>query len=81
MVALISHTTFDSLNALSQSVFRGKVLDFHEDPQDPNRVGDEECMIYSADGKQRLLFIQVPDTKQLKNRMHLDLKPAQGTRD
>ena len=54
MTALISHTSFDSLDAFASSVFWGA---------------------------QRLLFIEVPDTKQVKNRVHLDLKPAAGTRD
>lgn len=81
MAALISHTTFDSLDAYAQSVFWGGVLDFHEEPNDPNRPGDEECMVVSADGTQRLLFLEVPDAKQLKNRVHLDLKPADGMRD
>jgi hypothetical protein len=81
MTALISHTTFDSLDAYAMSVFWGRVLDFADDPDDPNEPGDEECMIFSADGTHRLLFIEVPDGKQLKNRLHLDLKPAEGTRD
>jgi catechol 2,3-dioxygenase-like lactoylglutathione lyase family enzyme len=81
MTSLISHTTFDSLDAFAQSVFWGEVLGFHEDPDDPNEAGDEECMIFSEDGTQRLLFIEVPETKQVKNRVHLDLKPAEGTRD
>lgn len=38
-------------------------------------------MIASDDGSQRLLFIRVPDAKQVKNRVHLDLKPAEDTRD
>ena len=38
-------------------------------------------MIFSADGGQRLLVIEVPDAKQVKNRLHLDLKPAVGTRE
>ncbi len=81
MTALISHTSFDSLDAFAQSVFWCGVLGFRADPQDPNHPGDEECMIVSDDGAQRLLFIQVPDAKQIKNRVHLDLKPAEGTRD
>ena len=81
MVALISHTTFDSLNSFKQGLFWGKVLGFIEDPDDPNVPGDEECMIFSLDGSQRLLFIEVPEVKQIKNRVHLDLKPAEGTRD
>ncbi|MDM7990686.1 VOC family protein [Arthrobacter sp. zg-Y877] len=82
MTALISHTTFDSLDAYAQSVFWAQVLDFREDPQDPNQPDDDECMIFSADGSQRLLFINVPDRKQVKNRVHLDLQPAEvGGRD
>ena len=81
MTSLISHTTFDSLDAFAQSMFWCKVLGFHEDPADPNKPGDEECMIFSEDNTQRLLFIEVPETKQVKNRVHLDLKPAESTRD
>ncbi|CAN5324659.1 VOC family protein [soil metagenome] len=81
MTALISHTSFDSLDAYAMSVFWGQVLGFAEDPDDPNEPGDEECMIFSTDGGQPLLFIQVPDAKQVKNRVHLDLKPAEGTRE
>jgi catechol 2,3-dioxygenase-like lactoylglutathione lyase family enzyme len=81
MTSFISHTSFDSLDAFAQSVFWSAVLGFREDPDDPNKVGDEECMIFSADGTQRLLFIEVPEAKQVKNRVHLDLRPAEGTRD
>ena len=81
VTALISHTTFDSLDAYAMSAFWGQVLGFAEDPDDPNEPGDEHCMIFSRDGAQRLLFITVPDAKQVKNRVHLDLKPAGGTRD
>jgi len=81
MAALISHTSFDSLDAHASAVFWGEVLGFAEDPHDPNEPGDEECMILSADGTYRLLFIEVPDAKQVKNRVHLDLKPAEGSRE
>ena len=81
MTAQISHTTFDSRDAYAQSVFWAKVLGFSEDPDDPNEPGHEECMIFSPDGAERLLFIEVPEAKQVKNRVHLDLKPAKGTRD
>ncbi len=81
MTARISHTTTDSRDAYAQSVFWGHVLGFREDPDDPNLPGHEECMIFSPDGTRRLLFIEVPDAKQLKNRLHLDLEPVEGTRD
>jgi hypothetical protein len=38
-------------------------------------------MIYSPDLATMLLFIQVPDAKQLKNRIHLDLRPADRSRE
>ncbi|GAA3087105.1 VOC family protein [Pseudonocardia yunnanensis] len=81
MTARISHLSFDALDAHAQSVFWAAVLGFAEDPDDPNEPGHEECMIFSPDGNQRVLFIEVPDAKQLKNRLHLDLEPAEGTRD
>ena len=52
-----------------------------EDPQDPNEPGHEECMIFSVDGRTRLLFIDVPEGKQVKNRLHFDLRPTDATRE
>ncbi|HEX6754445.1 MAG TPA: VOC family protein [Mycobacteriales bacterium] len=81
MTALISHTSFDARDAYAQSVFWGRVLGFAEDPEDPNLPGHDECMIFSPDGATRILFIEVPEAKQVKNRVHLDLVPASGSRD
>jgi Glyoxalase-like domain len=81
MTARISHTTIDSADAYSQSVWWGQVLGFAEDPKDPNEPGHEECMIFAPDGTTRVLFIEVPEKKSVKNRIHLDLVPASGTRD
>ncbi len=78
---LISHTTFDAIDAYAQSVFWGQVLGSVQDPNEPDCPGDDECMIFSPDGSQRMLFIEVPEVKQVKNRLHLDLVPASGTRD
>jgi hypothetical protein len=61
MTARISHTSVDSRDAYARSVFWGRVLGFTEDPDDPNEPGHEECMIFSPDRTQRLLFIEVPD--------------------
>jgi hypothetical protein len=57
------------------------VLDYVEDPDDPNEPGHEECMIFSRDRPHRLLFIEVPESKQVKNRIHFDLRPVEGSRD
>jgi glyoxalase superfamily protein len=81
MTALISHTTLDAADSYGQSVFWAKVLGFAEDPEDPNEPGHEECMIFSPDGRTRVLFVEVPEKKQVKNRVHFDLVPESGTRD
>ena len=81
MTSYVSHTTVDCADAYALSRWWEAVLDYREDPDDPNEPGHEECMISSADGRHRLLFIEVPDVKQGKNRIHLDLRPAEGTRD
>jgi predicted enzyme related to lactoylglutathione lyase len=81
MTAVISHTTIDATDAYAQSLFWAEVLAYAEDPDDPNEPGHEECMIFSPDGLSRLLFIEVPEKKQVKNRMHFDLVPEEGTRD
>jgi Glyoxalase-like domain len=82
MTSRISHTTVDAIDAYAQSVWWSRVLDFIEDPDDPNKPGHELCPIMSRDRCQVLLFITVPDgEKRLKNRLHFDLRPVDGTRD
>jgi Glyoxalase-like domain len=81
MTSRISHTSFDAINAYAQSLFWSQVLDFVEDPDDPNEPGHEECLITSRDRSQLLLFITVPDDKKVKNRAHLDLRPVDRTRE
>lgn len=81
MVSRISHTSFDALDSYSQSVFWCSVLGYVEDPDDPNLPEHEECLIMAPDRSQLLLFIRVPDGKQLKNRVHLDLRPTDLSRE
>jgi predicted enzyme related to lactoylglutathione lyase len=79
MTSRISHTTIDARDAHAQSVWWAQVLGMQEDPDDPNEPGHEECMIASRDGRTRLLFIEVPESKEIKNRLHLDLRPTDVT--
>ena len=81
MTSFISHTTVNALDAFTQSRWWQRVLDYVEDPDDPNEPGHEECMISSRDGRHHVLFIEVPDKKQLRNRVHFDLRPVEGSRD
>src|SRR5215212_696798 len=81
MTSRISHTAVDSRDAYAQSVRWAQVLDMGEDPDDPNEPGDEECLIVTADRGTEVLFIEVPEAKQVKNRIHFDLRPIDRTRD
>jgi hypothetical protein len=77
----ISHTSFDARSSYQQSVFWSAVLDWTEDPDDPNLPEHDECLIMSRDRAEVLLFINVPDDKVVKNRVHLDLRPVDRTRE
>ncbi|MEU3771880.1 VOC family protein [Streptomyces sp. NPDC032472] len=48
---------------------------------DDDKPGDPEAWIQDPEGGPSLLFVQVPEGKTAKNRVHLDLKPAGRNRD
>ena len=81
MTSLISHTSVDCADAFALSEWWKQVLGYVDIDGDPNEPGHEECMIRSAETGHQLLFIEVPDARQVKNRLHFDLRPADGTRD
>ncbi|MCA5894185.1 VOC family protein [Isoptericola sp. NEAU-Y5] len=88
MTSRISHTTFDARDAYAQSVFWADVLGYTDVPGDPNLPGHVECMIVPRtdvdarpESRGRVLFIEVPEAKEIKNRVHLDLRPTDRTRD
>ena len=81
MVSRVSHTTFDCRDAYALSEFWKRVLGYGDVPGDPNEPGHEECMIVGGADDQTLLFVEVPEGKQVKNRVHLDLEPTDRARD
>lgn len=81
MTARVAHTTVDCRDAFALSQWWKGVLDYVDVEDDPNLPGHEECMIVSPDGTHRLLFIEVPEDKTVKNRLHVDLEPVEGSRD
>ena len=81
MTSFIAHTTVDCRNAYELSEWWKPVLGYVDLDGDPNEPGHEECMIRDPDTGHLLLFIEVPDIKSVKNRLHLDLRPRAGTRD
>ena len=81
MVSRVSHTTIDCHDAYALSSFWKQVLGYGDVPDDPNEPGHGECMIVGPAHEPTLLFIEVPEGKQVKNRLHLDLEPTDRTRD
>lgn len=81
MTAAIRTITVDCADWVPLVAFWTQALGWSDDPDNPNSPGDPEGLIASADGASRLLFLPVPEAKQVKNRMHLDLTPTDCTRD
>ncbi|MDA1367137.1 VOC family protein [Glycomyces algeriensis] len=80
MVAKIGQVTFDCRDGYTLSRFWTQVTGYTEVPDDPNLPEHSQHFI-GPDGKHPgLLFINVPDAKTVKNRLHLDLVPD-TTRD
>ena len=81
MTSRVSHTTIDCQDAYTLSTWWKEVVGYTDVADDPNEPGDEECMILDEASGHRLLFIEVPDERQVKNRVHLDLVPTDRRRD
>ncbi|KQW12650.1 MULTISPECIES: VOC family protein [Streptomyces] len=75
MTSTIRHVTIDCADAYAVAAFWSQALGqpLHEE----DRPGDEEALIEEAG----LLFVTVPETKTVKNRLHFDLQPQDRTRD
>jgi catechol 2,3-dioxygenase-like lactoylglutathione lyase family enzyme len=81
MASSISHTTVDCFDAYRLSEWWKPVLGYVDIDDDPNLPGHEECMIRDPATGHQVLFIEVPDAKVGKNRVHFDLRPRERTRD
>jgi predicted enzyme related to lactoylglutathione lyase len=77
MTSLVRHITIDCADAYTLGTFWAQVLGSSLNEDD--NPGDPEAIV-TTEGTS-LLFIQVPDTKTIKNRLHLDLQPQDRTRD
>lgn len=81
MTSFVSHTTVDCADAYELSEWWKRLLGYVDVDGDPNLPGHEECMILDPESGHRILFIEVPEPKAVKNRLHLDLRPRSGSRD
>jgi predicted enzyme related to lactoylglutathione lyase len=77
MASLVRHVTIDCADAHKLGTFWSAVL---ESPlADDDFPGDPEALLQTPGVG--VLFVQVPDAKTVKNRVHLDIQPQDRTRD
>jgi hypothetical protein len=81
MTALPRNITFDCADPYLLAGFWSQVTGYQEDPENPNEPDDPEGYLAGPGDQPGLLFIKVPEAKTVKNRVHLDLVPADGNRD
>ncbi|MGW6566216.1 VOC family protein [Streptomyces sp. NPDC054975] len=77
MASLVRHVTIDCADAYALATFWAAVLD--SKVSDDDQPGDPEALVETDGGG--LLFIQVPEAKSVKSRIHLDLQPQDRSRD
>ncbi|MEU9087512.1 VOC family protein [Streptomyces sp. NPDC048357] len=77
MASLVRHLTFDCSDAYRLGQFWAAVLD--SSLADDDFPGDPQALVKTPGST--LLFVTVPDTKTVKNRVHVDLQPQDRTRD
>ncbi|MFE6662006.1 VOC family protein [Streptomyces sp. NPDC057697] len=77
MTSLVRHITIDCADAYGLAGFWAEVLGTRLSDQDA--PGDPEALVEAPGAA--LLFIQVPEPKSTKNRVHLDIQPQDRTRD
>jgi hypothetical protein len=81
MTAHIRSITFDCADPYRLAHFWSQVTGYGEDPDNPNAPDDPEAVLVAPHGGPALLFIPVPESKTIKNRVHLDVAPTDRTRD
>jgi hypothetical protein len=77
----IKSITFDSTDPYRLAQFWSQLTGFMEDADNSNAPEDPEALLPSPVGQLALLFIAVPEQKQVKNRVHLDFVPLDRRRD
>jgi len=82
MTVAINQITFDCTRPTPLAEFWSQVTGFQQDPDDPNLPDDEQAWLQDPVAKGMALYFQrVPEGKVVKNRVHLDVRPIDGTRD
>ncbi|WP_110240708.1 VOC family protein [Nocardioides gilvus] len=79
MTSFVSHTTVDCTNAYELSRWWQQLLGYVDIEDEPCAPGDEECAIQDPETGHVILFLEVPEPKSVKNRIHFDLRPRTGS--
>ncbi|WP_064456916.1 VOC family protein [Streptomyces hygroscopicus] len=75
----VRHITFDAHDPYALARFWSRLTGY---PLEDSGPDDDEVLISPGQpGVPGLLILRVPDTKTVKNRVHLDIQPPSGTRD
>ncbi|MFI2782022.1 VOC family protein [Streptomyces sp. ALB3] len=77
MTSLVQHITVDCADAYKLAGFWAEVLG--SPVSDDDAPGDPEALVEAPGAA--LLFVTVPESKSTKNRVHLDVRPEDRTRD
>ena len=77
MTSLVQHITIDCADAYQLALFWAEVLG--SPLSDDDAPGDPEALVEAPGAA--LLFVTVPEPKSGKNRVHLDVRPEDRTRD
>ena len=75
----LSHVTIDCADPYELATFWQRVTGWSR--PDDDLPGDPEASLFPSDGGTGLWFQHVPETKAVKNRLHLDIRPTDHTRD
>ncbi len=78
MTSTVHNVTVDCRDSYQLATWWADVLGLSVHPDD--NPGDPECMVLLPSGIQ-YLFIEVPEGKTVKNRIHICLQPTDVTRD
>jgi predicted enzyme related to lactoylglutathione lyase len=73
------HITIDAANPYELAQFWSRVTGWPLGDED--EPGDDEVLVIAPKPIPGLLFIAVPESKTVKNRVHLDWGPTERTRD
>jgi Glyoxalase-like domain len=78
--SIIFNITFDCADPRALARFWGEVTGWPV-TLEPRPGCEESSVGMAGEGRPRLYFVRVPETKTSKNRVHLDLMPTDRTQD